>query len=93
LDRSAFRASLGSKLAIIIPGALSNCDGDTRNVLEGALGFWCRFYNGPKGRFQFGGQYSYVVRNTWSGVNEAGEGVGPLGIDNMVFTSVRCYLP
>jgi hypothetical protein len=76
-----------------IPGALSNCDGDTRNVLEGTLGFWYRFYNGPKGRFQFGGQYSYVQRNTWSGVNAAGDGVGPHGLSNMVFTSVRYYLP
>jgi hypothetical protein len=76
-----------------IPGALSNCDGDTRNILEGTLGFWYRFYNGPKGRFQFGGQYSYVQRNTWSGVNATGEGVGPHGLDNMVFTSVRYYLP
>jgi hypothetical protein len=76
-----------------IPGALSNCDGDTRNLLEGTLGFWYRFYNGPKGRFQFGGQYSYVQRNTWSGVNAVGDGVGPHGLDNMVFTSLRYYLP
>jgi hypothetical protein len=76
-----------------IPGALSNCDGDTRNILEGTLGFWYRFYNGPKGRFQFGGQYSYVQRNTWSGVNATGGGVDPHGLDNMVFTSVRYYLP
>ena len=76
-----------------IPGALSNCDGDTRNILEGTIGFWYRFYNGPKGRFQFGGQYSYVQRNTWSGVNGSGVGVGPHGLDNMVFTSIRYYLP
>jgi hypothetical protein len=76
-----------------IPGALSNCDGDTRNIFEGTLGFWYRFYNGPKGRFQFGGQYSYVQRNTWSGVNATGGGVDPHGLDNMVFTSVRYYLP
>jgi hypothetical protein len=76
-----------------IPGALANCDGDTRNIFEGTLGFWYRFYNGPKGRFQFGGQYSYVQRNTWSGVNAVGDGVGPHGLSNMVFTSVRYYLP
>ena len=76
-----------------IPGALSNCDGDARNIIEGTAGFWYRFYSGPKGRFQFGGQYSYVVKNTWSGVNAAGEGVGPHAIDNMVFTSFRYYLP
>ena len=38
-------------------------------------------------------QYSYVVKDPWSGVNAAGEGVGPHAIDNMVFTSFRYYLP
>jgi FKBP-type peptidyl-prolyl cis-trans isomerase len=77
-----------------IPGALSNCDGDTRNILEGTLGFWYRFYNGPKGRMQFGMQYSYIDRNTWSGVGAtAGSTADPHGIDNMVFTSMRYYLP
>jgi hypothetical protein len=77
-----------------IPGALSNCDGDTRVILEGSIGFWYRFYNGPKGRMQFGAQYSYVDRNTWSGVGAtAGSTADPHGIDNMVFTSMRYYLP
>jgi FKBP-type peptidyl-prolyl cis-trans isomerase len=77
-----------------IPGALANCDGDTRNILEGTIGFWYRFYNGPKGRMQFGMQYSYVDRNTWSGVGAtAGSTAGPNGIDSMVFTSMRYYLP
>jgi len=76
-----------------IPDALSNCDGDTRAIFEGTIGFWYRVYNGPKGRFQWGPQYSYVSRNTWSGVNATGGGVGPHGIDNMVFTSLRYYLP
>ena len=76
-----------------IPDALSNCDGDTRSIFEGSIGFWYRAYDGPKGRFQWGPQYSYVSRNTWSGVNATGGGVGPHGIDNMVFTSLRYYLP
>ena len=42
-----------------IPGALSNCDGDARNIIEGTIGFWYRVYTGPKGRFQWGPQYSY----------------------------------
>jgi hypothetical protein len=70
------------------PGTLANCTGDTRALIEGTGGFWYRFYNGPKGRFQFGTQYSYVTRNTWSGVGGA-----PHGIDGMVFTSFRYYLP
>jgi hypothetical protein len=77
-----------------IPGALSNCDGDTRVILEGTIGFWYRFYNGPKGRMQWGAQYSYVDRNTWSGVGAtAGSTADPHGLDNMVFTSMRYYLP
>jgi hypothetical protein len=70
------------------PGGLSNCNGDTRNIIEGTIGFWYRFYNGPKGRVQWGPQYSYVVRNTWRGVGGA-----PSGTENMFFTSFRYYLP
>jgi hypothetical protein len=77
-----------------IPGALSNCDGDTRSIFEGTMGFWYRFYSGPRGKMQFGMQYSYVDRNTWSGLGAtAGTVAAPHGIDNMVFTSMRYYLP
>ena len=76
------------------PGSLSHCAGDTRAVIEGTAGFWYRFYNGPKGRFQFGTQYSYVTRQTWSGANSTGPGpFSPEGLDSMVFTSFRYYLP
>jgi hypothetical protein len=78
-----------------IPGALANCTGDTRNVIEGTLGFWYRFYSGPKGRVQYGMQYSNYVRNTWRGVAGAGPAVSgqPHSDENMVFTSFRYYLP
>jgi hypothetical protein len=78
------------------PGSLSKCTADTRAVIEGTTGFWYRFYNGPRGRFQFGTQYSYVTRQTWSGVGAGGSkapGVTPEGLDSMVFTSFRYYLP
>jgi len=76
------------------PGALAHCTADTRAVIEGTAGFWYTFYNGPKGRFRFGTQYSYVTRQTWSGVGfTPGVGVTPQGLDNMVFTSFRYYLP
>ena len=71
------------------PGALTNCTGDTRNIIQGTFGFWYRFYKGPKGTVQWGPQYSYVVRNTWSGA----AGGDPHGIENMFFTSFRYYLP
>ncbi|MGD0824850.1 MAG: hypothetical protein ABR908_09745 [Terriglobales bacterium] len=78
--------------------AFPSCTADTRAVIEGTIGFWYRFYSGPKGKFQFGTQYSYVTRQTWSGVTSA-SGVmpvtyaGPEGLDGMVFTSFRYYLP
>jgi hypothetical protein len=78
------------------PGSLSKCTSDTRALIEGTIGFWYRFYNGPHGRFQFGTQYSYVTRQTWSGVGPSGAsapGVTPEGLDGMVFTSFRYYLP
>jgi hypothetical protein len=77
------------------PATLSNCTADTRALIEGTVGFWYRFYNGPRGRFQFGSQYSYLTRQTWSGVGftATGPGVSPEGIDNMVFASFRYILP
>jgi hypothetical protein len=70
------------------PGTLANCTADTRALIEGTIGFWYRFYSGPRGRFQYGTQFSYVTRNTWSG-----DGRQPNGVDGMVFTSFRYYLP
>ena len=71
-----------------LPGGLSTCTADTRVLIEGTAGFWYRLYNGPKGRVQFGPQFSYITRNTWSGT-----GLEPHGIDGMAFTSFRYYLP
>jgi hypothetical protein len=86
-----------------IPGAAQNCTGDTRNLIEGTISFWYRFYSGPKGRVQFGMQYSNYVRNTWrglaTGTATGGDGItystngGPHSDENMVFTSFRYYLP
>ncbi len=89
------------------PTAPANCQGDIRDTLEGTVGFWHKFYNGPKGRMQWGLQYSYFVRETWRGVGSGTIGGGnagqtglavvtngqPTGIDNMFFTSFRYYLP
>ncbi len=70
------------------PGTLANCTADTRAVIEGTTGFWYKFYSGPKGSFRFGADYAYLTRNAWSGA-----GGQPHGIDNMIFTSFRYYLP
>jgi hypothetical protein len=77
------------------PSSGSNCAGDIRIIQEGTLGFWYKFYQGPKGRMQFGVQYSYLSKNAWSGTGgaPAGTAISPKGNDNMVFTSFRYYLP
>ena len=79
-----------------IPGALGSCTGDTRSIIEGTAGFWYRFYSGPKGRVQFGLQYSNVYRETWEGT-KTGSGFGssgqPHSDENMALTSFRYYLP
>jgi hypothetical protein len=77
-----------------LPAALANCTGDTRAIKEGTIGFWYSIYQGKEGRFRVGTQYSYVTRQTWSGVGfTGGGGTTPSGLDNMIFTSFRYYLP
>ena len=78
-----------------LPGGLSSCTADTRVLIEGTAGFWYKLYDGSKekvnkGRVQFGPQFSYVTRNAWSGSSSPNE---PHGIDAMLFTSFRYYLP
>jgi len=71
------------------------CAGDIRQISEGTLGFWYKFYNGPKGGFRLGLQYSYFEKFGWSGNNnKAGApGISPRAVDNMVWTSLRYYIP
>jgi len=79
-------------------GSLSGCSADTQSTIEGSMGYWYRIHQGPKGRLQFGMQYSYLTRNAWAGTNGADVLGNPLfskphGIENMFFTSFRYYLP
>jgi len=84
-----------------VPGSALGCTADNRNIQEGTVGEWYRFYKGPKGSLQMGLQYSYAVRRTWQGVGLAANSVAgtpavtgsPKAIDNMWFTSFRYYLP
>lgn len=69
------------------------CTGDTRVIYEGTVGFWYKIYNGDKGRVQFGPQYSYINRVSWSGKALSVIPNSPQGNDNMLFTSFRYYLP
>jgi hypothetical protein len=67
----------------------AGCGAQTRNVQEGTGGYWYDIYKGDRGRLRQGFQYSYAVREGWSGA----DGIGAKGIENMVFTSLRYYLP
>ena len=78
------------------PSNGSNCAGDIRLIQEPTVGFWYKFYQGPKGRVQFGVQYSYLTKSAWSGtggVAAGGSAISPKGVDNMIFTSFRYYIP
>ncbi|HEY8714718.1 MAG TPA: hypothetical protein VIM00_05015, partial [Candidatus Acidoferrum sp.] len=89
-------ATEGAPINDFNPSAGANCAGDIRIIQQGTLGFWYRFYQGPKGRFQFGMQYSYLDKNAWSGtggVTAGSPAISPKAINNMVWTSFRYYLP
>ena len=71
------------------PGVPANCLGATRAVTELSIGFTYRVYASPKyGRLQYQGVYSYLSRNAWAGV-----GGDPKAVNNMVFGSMRYYIP
>jgi Skp family chaperone for outer membrane proteins len=70
-----------------IPGG--SCGAQTRDMQEATGGWWYDIYRGEHGRFRQGLQYSYAVREGWSGAG----GIGAKGIDNMFWTSLRYYLP
>ena len=76
------------------PGSPANCGNQNKDVQEFTAGFWDYLYRGPGGGLRVGLQYSRIERDLWSGVggplNPSGEAEG---LDNMVFTSFRYYLP
>ena len=78
-----------------VPGTATNCNADTRNLQEGTVGYWYRFYRGPFGTLQQGIQYSYAEKRTWTGIGNPAAGLSnsPKATENMWFTSFRYYLP
>ena len=75
------------------PASNSGCTGQTRDIQESTIGYWYDFYKGPKGRLRQGIQYSYAERFIWDNLALTTGNVSPKGIDNMVWTSFRYYLP
>ncbi len=78
------------------PSTGGTCAGDIRVITEGTLGFWHKFYNGPKGGMRWGVAYSYITKSGWSGSGglPAGTpGISPKAVDNMIWTAFRYYIP
>ena len=78
------------------PSTGGTCAGDIRIITEGTLGFWHKFYSGPKGGMRWGVAYSYITKSGWSGSGglPAGTpGISPKAVDNMIWTSFRYYIP
>ncbi len=86
---TAAASGLGSGGAPYNPGVPASCGAATRGLMEGTAGFTYRAYNSPKfGRLQYQLQYSYLKRETWTGV-----GGSPNATNNMVLTGMRYYIP
>jgi hypothetical protein len=78
------------------PATGGTCAGDIRIITEGTLGFWHKFYSGPKGGMRWGVAYSYITKSGWSGNGGLAAGVpgiSPKAVDNMIWTSFRYYIP
>jgi Skp family chaperone for outer membrane proteins len=79
----------------ITPGNATNgCKGNNKDVQEFTGGYWWNIIAGPKGRLRQGIQYSLIRRDLWSGAGGTlNPTAGAHGDDNMIFTSLRYYLP
>ncbi len=77
----------------LTPSGGGTCAGDIRVIQEGTIGFWHRFYQGPKGGIRWGLQYSYFQKDGWAGNNNSAVAISPKAVDNMFWTSFRYYLP
>jgi len=69
-----------------IEGGSLSCTANTRDIMEGTVGFWWKFYQGDFGSARWGTQYEYIARNVWGGV-----GGGGTADNNIIMTSFRFY--
>jgi hypothetical protein len=72
----------------VVPTGGAACGAQNKDIYDATTGFWYRFLKGPFGTLQYGLQYEYLHRSSWSGIGGA-----PVGIDNVAFSSIRYYLP
>ncbi|MGC2109512.1 MAG: hypothetical protein WA655_08340 [Candidatus Korobacteraceae bacterium] len=73
----------------VIPEGGAACGAQNKNLWDVTGGLWYRIYTGPFGRLQYGMQFEYISRNSWSAV----KGGSPTGNDLVGLTSIRFYLP
>ncbi|HEX2711763.1 MAG TPA: hypothetical protein VHM88_06005, partial [Candidatus Acidoferrales bacterium] len=70
------------------------CQAQNRDVWQIQPGLWYRIWRGKEGTVQYGMSYSYVHRRAWAGTVGTSIGVSnPVGINNIVMTSLRYYFP
>jgi hypothetical protein len=74
------------------PETTFSCSANLKNLYEGTVGFWHRFYKGPYGTLQYGIQAAYLNKTTWPGLNGLAV-VSPTGNETIVMTSFRYYIP
>ncbi|HEX4308612.1 MAG TPA: hypothetical protein VHZ25_01225 [Acidobacteriaceae bacterium] len=65
-----------------------SCTASVKNLEAATTGFWYRFYKGPGGTLQYGADYVYILKESWSGIGGA-----PRGVENVIESSFRYYLP
>ena len=76
------------------------CNAPSRYIYEPTVGWTYRIVSDPKyGRLQYQVQYSYLERTAWTGVTSGTYGSAtatfgaPKANNNMIFTSLRYYIP
>ena len=85
-----------SPTAPFVTTSNGTCSGNIKTIQEGTIGFWHKFYQGPKGGLRWGIQYSYLWRVGWAatgGLPAGSAAIAPKAVDNMVFSSFRYYIP
>ncbi len=92
-------APIGTGTGVTGTDTAANCASPTRLIQEGMFGFTYRVVNSPKfGRLQYQATYSYLQKNTWSGIT-AGTAAAPTAFgqgkaeNNMIHVSMRYYIP
>jgi hypothetical protein len=78
------------------PGTVANCASPTKQIEEGTFGFTYRVINSPKyGRLQYQATYSYLNKDTWSGIlnpTTLAQGHGN-ATNNLIYGGMRYYIP